>query len=473
MGPVALKKWCVNGVHFRYDVFVKTFSTESEMDKYELARALEELITHTSGAVRTTLQQALELVVAPTDAGITDTQAKRHSKGRLIDKQCRGLLLECSPRFGKQWRVRSRKDGKDVVVTLGSFEDMDVAAARRAWADWKDHGIEPAITLKKKKAAKREGDLLLSKLVDRFCTEYSDKYKSAASAKGDRSNLGKFVTLVGDRHASSLTVDTARDALLEIKTSRGEQAANATRSALSKMHTVGTGRDSRLQLASKDLWLPVDTPNWGGSVKFGKPKKQYPLDDAELRAFVSNLESTKMPPVIKRILWFCLMTGVRVDEAVGLRREHVHLEDRFARVPETKNREPLEIQLSDVALPLVKESLEDQTTPWVFPNTKSGTRFDTATVQKKLADNRSALGVDRHGKDLEVRKHVTPHSLRRTVGTWLRKRGYPKDVRDAVMNHASQGGVDDLYTHTATHQEAAKAALQAWGEHLDLMRMLS
>lgn len=440
------------------------------MNKYELAAAIEELLKSADGAVKTGLEQALDALLIPSSVGLTDHLVEKHRKGRLLDRACKGLFLESSTRYGKLWRVRNRQrlpggKEKDTVTTLGRYPDMDLAAARQAWAAYKEHGTLPRV---QKQRQSRVQDLLLSDLVDKFCTDYSEVFKSPSAAKNDRSYLTKLVKILGDQPASQLDVSEVRDSLLTIKSTRGEQAAERTRSVLSMLHTVATGADRKLQLQSSKLWLPPDTPNWAASVRFGTSKAQYPLDRNELRSFVTKLDQCEIPKVYQDVLNLQLHTCCRISEVVSLRLEDIHLKDGFARVPEEKSGRGLEIQLTMEAKHIIEANMLGRPGKgWLFPAERNSDRhIKTTIVQRWMRDKRKCLGIERTGKDLEVRGEASPHALRRTCLTWLAEQGYSVDVRDAVANHAPRGGVDSAYTHSAQHRKAARDALDAWAIHL-------
>ena len=64
-------------------------------------------------------------------------------------------------------------------------------------------------------------------------------------------------------------------------------------------------------------------------------------------------------------------------------------------------------------------------------------------------------------------KDIRLHDLRRGVANWMKDQGIGRKVRDLILNH-KDGSVDGLhYSNSATMKEHVRAAMQAWGDHVE------
>lgn len=151
-----------------------------------------------------------------------------------------------------------------------------------------------------------------------------------------------------------------------------------------------------------------------------------------------------------------LMTGLRVNEALGAPLSEFDMDANLWRIPGERMKEgkPHLVPLDGV-LPMLSEQVFPQSAKgWLFPSVRGGghlTENWTAIVKM-----REASGVP----DLMM------HSLRHTTATRLLELGTPQPVVAAVLAHAQPiGGVTAQYLHYA-YLEERRDALKRWSEHL-------
>lgn len=85
--------------------------------------------------------------------------------------------------------------------------------------------------------------------------------------------------------------------------------------------------------------------------------------------------------------------------------------------------------------------------PWVFSD-RDGNRI--ANVKKSFHAARDAAGL---GKD------VTPHTLRRTCGSWLAQAGVPIQAISALLRHSDIRVTDQVYAHLSQDSLRETAAV--------------
>jgi integrase len=153
------------------------------------------------------------------------------------------------------------------------------------------------------------------------------------------------------------------------------------------------------------------------------------------------------------------LTGARRDEVAGLRWSEIDIDAALWTLPaaRAKNARQHEVPLSTHALALL--AARPRAGNFVFGRGGRG-RFSGYSRAKARLDQ--ALG-----------QAVAPwvlHDLRRSVVTHMVELGIAPHVVEACVNHVSghKGGVAGIYNR-ATYREPKKAALQAWGDHLEAL----
>ena len=162
------------------------------------------------------------------------------------------------------------------------------------------------------------------------------------------------------------------------------------------------------------------------------------LTDDEIVAVWRGLD-TGLPRSdhIPTILRLCLLTGQRLSEVAGLRREEIALNTAIWTIPaeRSKNKFSHQVPLSEPALLLIREAMRTSNGDFLFPD-RSGegptvhTVIDYALSKAQLP--RDGLPLGKFGIP-----RWTPHDLRRTVATGMSRLKIGQIVIGHVLNHRS------------------------------------
>jgi integrase len=137
--------------------------------------------------------------------------------------------------------------------------------------------------------------------------------------------------------------------------------------------------------------------------------------------------------VTRDYIHFLLFTGLRKSEGAGLKWSDVSLEDRTFTIPDTKNREPHTLPLSNYLFDLLKRRKDDASDPiWVFPS---------PMLDGPLRDPKQAMAQVGEG----MGKHVTFHDLRRTFITIAESLDIPAYALKQLLNHRNPNDVTAGY----------------------------
>lgn len=184
------------------------------------------------------------------------------------------------------------------------------------------------------------------------------------------------------------------------------------------------------------------------------------LNDAEVNALWNCLpKALARSKHCQRIIKLCLVTGQRVGEVAGMRRDELDFETRTWILPgaRTKNGHPHAVPLSELALSIIMQALKSAgSSPFVFPADAGA--LPAMAVARTVLRAQERLGI----------AQWSAHDLRRTAITNMARLGIPPIVLGHVANHrtTTKAGVTlGVYAH---HDYASEKrhALDLWARRL-------
>ena len=191
--------------------------------------------------------------------------------------------------------------------------------------------------------------------------------------------------------------------------------------------------------------------DWCSYRRFKKPKiTRKPPEWAEREWFEAFWpECNENLLVITTLLPY---TGMRITEALELEWSRVSLEERWAYIPKTKNREPRTVSLPPIVCDALKSIQKDRGR--VFPWN------DHRAVNTAIRRTVARVNRKREDDGLPPIKYMSTHKLgSHTWGTWM--------MRYANMNPRTLVGTGRwkdmrstmVYTHTTVKEESKKSDL--------------
>lgn len=363
-----------------------------------------------------------------------------------------GLTFTLSAAGTAAWVLRFSQGGRRHELTLGNYPDLSLTAARKIAAAKRvdvQQGVNPAVERRKEKARK---DWSVRQLIK----DYRDRVLVTLAASTQQS-YGRNLTRV-ENGMGSLPVRSvsAADIVAEIERAKLGWVETFTLWCVLKAifkHAAG----KRLIDANPCAGIVLEAIIG----KRPEVKKRLMLTDAELHV----LMNAQMRDVNLFTLRIALATGVRISELYTALRENVHLDEARWHIPKSKMGLETDIPLA----PIVVE--------WF------GKLLELAGVSEYLLPARLSNRLDRHDGDAHVSKDAireaidywienhkpkirrfTPHDLRSTMKSHMRKLGVSRDVSEMCLNHKLSGveGIYDQYTYYAER----RAALELWAAFL-------
>lgn len=143
-------------------------------------------------------------------------------------------------------------------------------------------------------------------------------------------------------------------------------------------------------------------------------------------------------------------TGTRIMEILKLKKEHVHLDERWIQINGTKSENAdRKVPLHKDIIPILQHHLEDSnnTSEYVFINPESGKVF---TNQRQYM-----VFYNRLRKKIFSEDH-TPHDARRTFISTADTAGINENALKKIVGHALQGVTGKVYTYKTVEELIAE-----------------
>ena len=188
---------------------------------------------------------------------------------------------------------------------------------------------------------------------------------------------------------------------------------------------------------------------------------QRALSDAELVGLFSALPELHMQGAVSELLLFQLLTAVRPSEARLACWNEIDTELCRWLIPEArmKANKPHLVPLSGAALQLLERMRAFGEDGYVFPGEKEAHPFNLQALGHALRRQVNKEVLTQHGVAF-----FTPHDIRRTAATIMRRLGFGLVV-DRVLAHAPQSVLDRHYD-THDYEPEKRAALEGLARYV-------
>lgn len=384
------------------------------------------------------------------------------SRREVPDGKISGLYLVLQPTGMRSWALRYRVHGISRKLTIGSYPDVDLAAARRraqvalgAIANGKDPAADKIAAREAKKSARAPSDR-----VETVAASFLEKYvkRNAGDSwarEGERLLRKEIIPALGSKRLGEVKKSDIHDMLDAIVDRGAPVVANRTLAIFRRLCNWAVERG--IILGSPCVAIKAPTP---------EHSRDRVLADDEIQLAWGAFESIGWPfgPIAKLLL----LTGARRDEVASARWSEINLDAKTWSIAKerSKNGVAHEIPLSDAAVAILAglPRVGDRKDALVFSTTGrtpvSGFSKGKAQIDAEIA---AAFG---DGAD-----PTAPwvfHDLRRTAASGMAGIGIAPHVVEAVLNHKSGTikGVAAVYNRYSYATEK-RQALDAWARRLD------
>jgi len=371
---------------------------------------------------------------------------------KLSDGQ--GLILLIQPNGSKWWRYRYRMNGKEKMLSIGTYPDVTLKKAREMRVTADDllkQGIDPS---QHRQEQKQIAAIAAENSFESVSRQWWNHWKHARTERHAdyviRRLEADIFPVIGNKPIHSITAPTLLMAIKKIE-SRG--ALDIAKRALSTCgqvfrYAVGHGlaeRNPAADIKPSDVLKPTKKANHAR------------LNQKDLPELLQKIEEYDGQPLTRIALKLMALTFVRTGELIGARWEEIDMTAKQWRIPaeRMKMRSPHIVPLSSQSLTLINElrtlALDDVL---LFPSERrDGKTMSNNTILYALY----RLGY--HGR-------MTGHGFRGIASTILHERGYNHEYIELQLAHSPRDAVSAAYNH-ALYLDQRAGMMQEWADYLD------
>lgn len=305
----------------------------------------------------------------------------------------------------KAWYWIGRFDGRMLRYKLGGFPEVTPEQARQmamGVSAQAASGEDPRADRRKE----RTGDTLLQ-LFDRYLAQVSKPHKRTWAQ--DRQIFDCYCKPLRSRRAGSLTRDDIRGFHVRLG-SKVPISANRVLSLLMAVFDFGN----------------IEPNPAKGVKRFPETERERFLSPSELPRFLDALRYER--PRYQDYFTLLLFTGCRSANLAQMRWRELDLDSAVWTVPgeKFKNGKPAQIYLCQAALEILRRRKAEAKGEWVFPG-RPGNKVPYM--------RRPTKPWERVCERAEL-EDITPHDLRRSLGSWAAAGGESLLTIGKILGHA-------------------------------------
>jgi integrase len=391
--------------------------------------------------------------MALTETAIRNAKAAAKAQ-RLFDGG--GLYLELSPSGGKWWRLKYRINGKEKRLSLGTYPDTGLKAARERRDEARKllaAGVDPGVQRKAEKAARKDN---AENTFGAIAAELLEKREREGMALGSVVRGRRLLKNDLSRISSLPIADVAAPALLatlrRIEARGVIETAHRARSLAGQVfrYAIATGRAERNPAADLEGALTQRQSKHFASV----------TDPVQVGELLRTMDAYHGSAVTLAALRLAPLVFVRPGELRKARWEDIDLEAAEWRFMATKTKTPHIVPLASQAVAILRDlHLLTGRGEFVFPGVR--------TARRPMSENTINAALRYMGIDSDT---MTGHGFRAMARTILDEvLQFRPDYIEHQLAHAVRDPNGRAYNRTA-HLPERRKMMQAWGDYLDNLR---
>ena len=391
---------------------------------------------------------------------LTDTAIRNAKPGpknqKLFDGG--GLFLLVSPKGGKWWRLKYRIDGKEKLLSLGTYPEVGLKSARDKRAEARKliaEGIDPS---KHRQAGKHAKATEQANSFEGIAREWHQRQSptwSVSYAKKVLSRLEKdLFPLLAKEPISSISAPQLLKPLRFIEERGSIETAH-------RLHQI-SGQIFRYAIATgRAQYNPA--PDLRGALKKAETTHLAAITSpAEVGSLLRSIDSYQGHLVTKFALKLAPLVFVRPGELRNAEWAEIDFDKSEWNIPahKMKMKEAHLVPLSKQALDIIRE-LKKYTddSPYLFPSPRSRKR--------PISGNAVLSALRRMGY---TKEQMTGHGFRAMARTILDEELHIRpDYIEHQLAHAVRDPNGRAYNRTA-HLAERKKMMQIWADYLDALK---
>ena len=391
---------------------------------------------------------------------LTDTTIRNAKPGdkpaKLFDE--RGLFLLVTPTGGKWWRLKYRHEGKEKLLSLGTYPDVSLKdarerrdSARKQLAD----GIDPSHSRKAQKALLQERAANSFEAVSReWYEKYSPNWVDAHGSRIIRRLERDIFPYLGSRPIAEITAPELLQVIRKIEARGALETAHRALGNCGQVfrYAVATGRATRDPSGDlRGALPPVKGEHFAAVTE--------PTQAAQILRAIGAYQGSA---VVSCALRLAPLVFVRPGELRGAEWTEIDLEAAEWRIPAARMKMGTDhiVPLSTQAVAILRE-IHPLTGAgrYVFPSARTSTR--------PMSDNAILAAMRRMGMGKE---EMSGHGFRAMARTILDEvLGARPDLIEHQLAHSVRDPNGRAYNRTA-HLPERRKMMQQWADYLEQLR---
>ena len=385
-----------------------------------------------------------------------------------------GLFLLITKNGGKRWRFKYRFDGKEKIISIGTYPGISLAKAREKKNEMRSqvaNGISPADekkkTKEKKTTAKAKTIFTFEKLAGDLLEEWKEKESiSESTYKRNYLYLKKDAyPIIGKMPIGEITQNNIKTVVTNVMNRNAHESARKLFYALSKIFKVLVNRNN------------PDNPEYDYGIEFNPcklidvtdlvgetSKKRYPTitNPQEIKALLSSIGGYKGDISTKRALELMPYTALRPGNVRLAEWKEFDFKKRTWKIDakKMKTRNDFVLPLTDSMITILEDMKPfSGDGRFVFPSPSDNTRA--------LSDNTLNGALRRLGY---TKEEFTAHGFRAMFSTIANdETTYKHEIIEACLAH-SIGSESSRAYNRADYLEKRKEVMQWWSDYLDKVK---
>jgi integrase len=363
-----------------------------------------------------------------------------------------GLFLLVQPSGAKWWRFRYRFEGKEKMLSLGTYPEVSLKDARERRDDARKmlaSGIDPSENRKAVKAARAETnsfEVVAREWLAKFSPNWAPTHTSKIVSRLEKD----IFPWVKDKAIRDITAPDLLKCLRRIEERGALESAHRTLQHCGQVfrYAIVTGRADRDISADLRGALPPVKQKHHASIT-------EPGAIGELLRAINGYQGS----IITRCaLQLAPLVFVRPGELRKAEWKELDLDKSEWRIPGSrmKMKEMHIVPLSSQAVEILRE-LQPLTGSgrYVFPGARTNGR--------PMSENAVTAALRRMGF---TKDEMTGHGFRSMASTLLNEQGWNRDAIERQLAHAERNSIRAAYNY-AQHMPERIKMMQAWADWLE------
>ena len=364
-----------------------------------------------------------------------------------------GLYLLIQPAGGKWWRFDYRFDGKRKTLSMGTYPDTPLTAARQHRDEARRllaQGIDPGEHRKLTKNTLPQDADSFEAVAREWFAKFSPTWTKEHAARILRRLSLNVFQWIGARPVGDITAPELLAVLRRIEASGRLETAHRVHQNCGQVfrYAVATGRAERDPSGDLRGALPPASKRHYAAV----------IDPKAIAGLLRAIDGYNGSFVVACALRLAPLVFVRPGELRRAEWAEIDLDAAEWRIPaaKMKMRAPHVVPLADQALAILRE-LHPLTGRgrYVFPGARS--------ADMPMSENAVGAALRYMGFDSST---MTGHGFRAMASTTLHEQGWPSDIIERQLAHAERNKIKAAYNR-AEHLPERRKMMQAWADYLD------